>query len=198
VTKISVRIFVLALVFIVGCSSQERTGEAWSTKTGGLSGDETGAEGATLAWTVDTSNLPPHTELRWIFGDGTIRMGGDHESHAYVDNGTYVLIVVALLGGQEITRWTLDIVITNAPPIVDLGADRDWVPEHPFQLAALITDPGRDEFTAHVEWGDGTAEDVVLHGRALEADHVYEASGTFHVTATVTDLYLSTRSRAHS
>ena len=144
-TKLNARIFVV-FVFLVGCSSQQGTGEALSTKTPGLSGDETGAEGQNLAWIVDTSQLPPGAELQWIFGDGTIRMGGDHESHAYVDNDNYLLVVNALDGGQQVAQWTLPIVITNAQPAIELGADRDWVPEHSFLLSTLVTDAGLDRW----------------------------------------------------
>jgi hypothetical protein len=56
-------------------------------------------------------------------------------------------------------------------------------------VAATFGDPGTaDTHTAQIDWGDGTAAEVVsAAGLAAGFEHVYGDNGTFDVTVTVTD-----------
>jgi hypothetical protein len=58
-----------------------------------------------------------------------------------------------------------------------------------YESSVTFTDPGLDEWTATVDYGDGNEETLEDVGRTFDLSHTYSGngSGPFLVTVTVTD-----------
>src|SRR6185295_14357074 len=120
--------------------------------------------------------------VEWDFGDGTKRTGTRKERHFYQQDGHYVVTAtVAKKHGMRVAERTID--VRNVAPSFALAETADWVPGRPFVLRAAISDPGRDTFTATIDWGDGTTEDVDVARNELGGSHVYEADGDYRIHA---------------
>ncbi|MFV2066526.1 MAG: PKD domain-containing protein, partial [Pirellulales bacterium] len=141
------------------------------------------------------------------WGDGSVHElavlpGTDsfEASHDYADDnppGTstdvYTIQVTVVDDDTGSTAVTADLIVTNVPPLLAVGAP-DLVAEGSrFELPlATFTDTGRrDTHTAVVDWGDGTTSSGTVIESAgvgvVEADHVFRDNGTYTVRATVRD-----------
>jgi LPXTG-motif cell wall-anchored protein len=120
-------------------------------------------------------------EIEW--GDGTSSEGTTDASlatsHAYGDEGRYT--VTATVGDGGLTDvGTVTVDVANGDPALTLtpmasGLDATILVE--------LTDPGDDELTATVDWGDGTIDTLdgasARAARAeFEAEHRYDSAGT--------------------
>ena len=57
-----------------------------------------------------------------------------------------------------------------------------------YTAVGSFTDPGADAWTATVNWGDGSALEVVpLSGHSFSLTHIYTAGGTYTVTIDIAD-----------
>jgi hypothetical protein len=57
-----------------------------------------------------------------------------------------------------------------------------------YTAAGTFTDPGADAWTATVNWGDGSAAEVVpLSGHSFSLTHIYTAGGTYTVSISIAD-----------
>ena len=129
-------------------------------------------------------------------------------SHNYADNGSYTVEVCVTDDEGATTCQTAPIEITNAAPVLEAGANITVSEGVATGLNAEFSDSGFDsdtipsleDFTATVDWGDGTAEPVVdidlvetpgssgvLTAGTIQASHVYGLYGTYLVTVCVTD-----------
>jgi hypothetical protein len=87
------------------------------------------------------------------------------------------------------------VLIRNAGPTVGIGDPELFVRNQPGQLVLTADDPAPADdaagFTYIVDWGDGTAPQIVRrtpgNGAGVTVDHVYTRSGEFNVRATATD-----------
>jgi hypothetical protein len=77
-----------------------------------------------------------------------------------LDDGEYPvrLEVRDPFGGRATHDVT--VTVTNVAPVVDAGADSDIDEGTTFTRTVTVDDPGPDSFTATVDWGDGTTEDL--------------------------------------
>ncbi len=87
---------------------------------------------------------------------------------------------------------SVDLVIANAPPTVDITSPADGASVAAgtsLGLSAAVGDPGaNDSLACTVDWGDGApASSGVIAGGACSADHTYLAAGLRTITVTVTD-----------
>ena len=124
--------------------------------------------------------------------------------HAYGDNGDYLIHVDAVDDDGGATFIEAVVTILNVPPTVavsDAQADEPAT----ISFAATFSDPGfdfdpagtREDFTARIDWGDGSVENVAVTEvpggpgipttGSLAADHVYGDNGEFLVTVEVCD-----------
>ncbi|PYP99840.1 MAG: hypothetical protein DMF83_29675, partial [Acidobacteria bacterium] len=77
---------------------------------------------------------------------------------------------------------TLNIIVSNAAPVVNAGADKTGAEGQSISFSGVFTDPGTaDTHVISWDFGDGTT------ASALAAAHVYADNGTYAVTLTVTD-----------
>ena len=125
----------------------------------------------------------------WSFGDGT-NATVQTPSHRFPDEGTYtVTLVVTDDSGVKSAPATVQITVTNAPPIAHLTA----TPTHvlagaPVQFDASGShDQSPNGRIVHYAWdftGSGTYTTVTT---APTVTHVYAKAGTYAATVKVTD-----------
>jgi YD repeat-containing protein len=135
-------------------------------------------------------------------------------SHAYADNGRYVVQVRVADESLERPPTTLQVVavIANTPPTLTLPVETVRHTGLDVALQAdTFTDPGFDNpaagtvesFTATIDWGDGSAPSAGevtagtvtawagsadrLTAGAIQGSHQYAAAGSYQVTVTVAD-----------
>ena len=73
------------------------------------------------------------------------------------------------------------ITITNVPPSVNVGVDKEGYPNEVISFSCSIEDPGADEHSIEWDFGD-------LHSDTLQnVTHAYSSIGYYTVRATVTD-----------
>ena len=120
-------------------------------------------------------------------GSGTVT-----GSHLYPDDATLDVEVCVDDddGGRGCTSVTL--VVNNAAPEVDAGADRPVLFDTELSQLATFVDPGLlDTHTATVDWGDGTVETAVVEQMSgagtVKGLHPYPQEGTYTVEICVTD-----------
>ncbi len=103
-----------------------------------------------------------------------------------VDNGatTYTVTVCDPQGVCAID--TAVVTVTNVTPGVTLGGDVIVGTGQLVQFQAALADPGADDLTLTVAWGDGVTE--LVSGRGPHAlAHTYAGPGSYSVQACVTD-----------
>ena len=78
---------------------------------------------------------------------------------------------------------TAEITVHNVAPTVTIAADRRVPPGKELDLTAVISDPGlADTFSVSWDFGDGSPAQT---GTAVS--HIFDSSGTYTITVTVTD-----------
>lgn len=122
----------------------------------------------------------PDTTYHWDFGDGT-SADGAHPTHAWADQGTYqVTLVAANAGGTSVHGLT--VTVLNLPPLVDAGPDATALEGERVAFGCVAGDPGAlDVLTGGWAFGDGGT------AAALSASHAYLNEGAFVATCTVAD-----------
>ena len=108
------------------------------------------------------------------------------------DDGTVRLTLTADDGVNPPVSESVDLVIANAPPTVDITSPADGASVAAgtsLGLSAAVGDPGaNDSLACTVDWGDGApASSGVIAGGACSADHTYLAAGLRTISVTVTD-----------
>ncbi|HMJ59089.1 MAG TPA: DNA/RNA non-specific endonuclease, partial [Gemmatimonadales bacterium] len=151
--------------------------------TASAGGPYAGIEGSAIGFTAAGSTDPDGDALRyaWDFGDGAGGTGAT-PTHAYADNGTYTVQVIATDpdGAADTAESTVN--VNNAPPLITSLT----TPASPvavgvtLSIGVTFTDAGTaDTHTLTVDWGDGTT--------GPSATHAYASAGLYTVTATVQD-----------
>ena len=152
---------------------------------------------------TDPGWLDTHSAV-WDYGDGTYQTavlteendppdatGMNITSHIYGDNGVYNLsfTVVDDDGGVG-TAWA-EAQVMNLPPSVDMTAPSTVNEGEDFVLAITATDPGSDDLTVHVDWGDGTSETETHYNNGVGPDPPNSGEGVypFTVYAIITHVY---------
>lgn len=124
-------------------------------------------------------------------------VGTASASHAYCDNGDYVVSVKVRDDDGGVGVDTLRVTVRNVPPTVDAGEDLFAYPCTPITLQACFTDPGWcDTHTATWEFGDCTPVHPAIVCETHEppmgiglaaATHVYQTCGAFLARCVVLD-----------
>ncbi len=149
-----------------------------------------GEEGRPLAFQATAQDARTY---RWTFGDGS-ESDERAPTHVYQDDGNYevTLVVTDEAGNEAPTPEPATSVarISNVAPTVQAGANASIDEGQGLEDYVLATfdDPGDDEFTATVDWGDGQPpEEAVIQGDGVTGSHVYNEDGSYTVTVTVQD-----------
>lgn len=166
---------------------------------------------------TDPGWLDTHSAT-WDFGDGTSEpavlveehdspdsTGWNISSHLYGDDGVYTISFTVTDDDGGTGSVTADVPVQNHPPSFDLWVSTTVNEGQPFVLGVEATDPGSDDLTIGVDWGDGTSDSQVYYNDGIGPDppssgagvfpfvvqtnftHVYPDSGDYDVTVTVED-----------
>ncbi len=132
------------------------------------------------------------------WGDGTVEPGIVDQaagsvtgSHAYADDGVYIVRVSVTDDDGDSGFDEFVVTVTNRPPIVDAGPNRDVYEGDVVELASsTFTDAGTaDTHEATIDWGDGTVEPGIVDQAAgsVAGSHTYADDGVYIVRVTVSD-----------
>jgi PKD repeat protein len=154
--------------------------------------DETADEGQTIQFSGAASDPEGSPlEILWDFGDGSTAGGTLTPTHAYADDGLYVVTLVVTDSVGFTDSDTLDVTVNNVGPTVDAGTNQNAFEGDTVSLdPATFTDPGTaDTHTATINWGDGTVESGTVNqaNNTVSGSHVYEDNGSYTVTVIVND-----------
>lgn len=166
---------------------------------------------------TDPGWLDTHAAV-WDFGDGvseTAVLTEEHDqpdstgwnvsSHLYGDNGMYTItFTVTDDDGGEGTA-TAEVPVQNHPPSLDVYIPITVNEGEQFVLGVEATDPGSDDLTISVDWGDRTFDSRIYYNDGVGPDppnsgegvfpfvvqddfaHVYPDDGDYDVTVVVED-----------
>jgi len=161
----------------------------------------------TVAHFTDGSNLPPSDYTATIdWGDGTTSVGtvsGSNNSfdvtgsHTYADEGTFTVpVTITRTTDNAHTVATSTASVAEGDSLTGTPKTFSAVKNQPFsgQVAGFTDTPSfnvASDFTATIDWGDGTTTAGTVSGSAGSFDvsgtHTYNSDGTFAVKVTLTD-----------
>lgn len=124
---------------------------------------------------------------KWDFGDGAISVGTNPlVSHIYLKGGIYTVTLIVNDGkiDSDPSLTTADIAEVNDAPIANAGPDQTLMPGQVVTLSGALSSDEETpaaELTYFWNFGDSTT----AYGKVR--DHVYDTTGIFTVTLTVTD-----------
>ena len=148
-----------------------------------MTGDLSGSEAEVLSWAA-TATDPGVLDVltySWDFGDGNTGTG-QSVSNAYVNEGTYIIVLTVTDGDGGIDTESISVdVINEAPMVTNLdtpGGDEGVS----LNMSVTATDVGVNDTLSYLwDFGDGTfaTGDVVTKS--------FDDDGTYSVVVTVTD-----------
>lgn len=150
---------------------------------------------ATIDW-GDGTPIESGTVAESPFGPpgSTAGAGGTvSASHAYGDNGTFVVTVCVSDDDSGSSCDVLVVTVNNVAPDLAVGSVAGGAPFVlvlvPVDASATFSDPGfLDTHAAEVDWGDGSpVEALGSVVSPLNASHAYLLPGVYEVTLTVAD-----------
>lgn len=126
----------------------------------------------------------------WVFGDGSTA-SGPIASHTFAKPGTYAVTVTVTddFGAKAVTSQN---VFVNTPPVAAVTASCDSFPCTVDATGSAEPDAGDRIVSYLLDFGDGTTATTPT------ASHIYFLSGTYTITATVTDSFGATNSATTS
>ena len=110
-------------------------------------------------------------------------------SHVYADNGMYTVTVTTRDNDGGTGSDTVTVIVSNVAPVVDAGFDASINEGATLLNSGSFIDPGDDEWSAIVDYGDGSAPEALALSpdKAFALSHVYVDSGIYTVTVSVQD-----------
>jgi hypothetical protein len=167
-----------------------RLAEPFSAHAGGPYSVEEGSS-VTLAATAVAVDYGQTLTYSWdLDGDETtFEAPGQTVTYSAADDGP---VTVRVRVTDEYSLGTAEaaatVTVANVLPVVDAGEDAVLRPWQLLSRRGAFTDPGADEWTATVDYGDLSDSTVqALSDRSFTLEHSYATPGTYTVTVTVTD-----------
>ncbi len=158
---------------------------------------ETIVEGGSVLVTghLTDPDLSDQLTLLVNWGDGTptatLHPGRDPFalSHEYRDNGDYTQHLTWFDNHGEGNSRDLFVTVLNVPPQVSAGPDEELGVGGVLNRIGSFTDPGKDRWTAMVDYGDGSGPQPLRlrPNQSFVLHHRYLQPGTFTVIVTVRD-----------
>lgn len=123
----------------------------------------------------------------WEFGDGATA-SGISVTHTFTQDGTYTVRLTTTDNDGLVDTATFTVTVNNVAPGVGTVANGSLNVGATYTVSGTFTDPGADNWTATVIWGDGSAPEVVpLSGRSFTLTHIYTAAGSYPVSISIAD-----------
>jgi Ca2+-binding RTX toxin-like protein len=148
----------------------------------------------------------PDTNQTWSatvnYGDGSgdqpLLLAADKTfglSHLYADSGSYLVTVTVTDDQGGIGSDAFPITVQNVAPSISLSGSPDGLPGQPstFSFGANDLSPvdSAAGFTYSIDWGDGSAVQVVGpsagNGSGVAVDHTFTGIGSYTVSVTAAD-----------
>ena len=133
--------------------------------------------------------VPLDYVFTWGDNSATVRSEQPEASHAYAQDGTYDLQVAVV--DPDNVRGFCDparVVVTNAPPEVELGPGLSATEGSSVRLTALASDCGGDlGLGLQYAWIFGDGDSTAAAPSVSAIDHVYAEPGEYTVTVLVED-----------
>jgi hypothetical protein len=158
------------------------------------------AEGslATLSGTITDPDPGDPFTLVVNWGDGsptqtyTFPPGSNGQgvsvTHRYRDDGAYTIALSWTDPTGPANQATLPITVTNVAPTVHVGGDASLKAGQTLERKGSFDDPGTDNWTATVDYGDGMGpQPLRLQDHSFQLHHKYRHAGTYRVVVTVID-----------
>jgi PKD repeat protein len=180
--------------------------------------DQPSTEGQTVTLQGDINDAAADTHTATIdWGDGTEESGSVNQStdtvsgsHAYADNGIFTVTVTVTVEDNDgaSNSDSIKVTVGNVVPTVTASGQQPLNEGDFINLSGTYSDPGFDsatagtleDFTATIDWGDGTSEPVstitlteisggsgTLTTGTVQASHAYADDDVYTVTLTVCD-----------
>ena len=109
-------------------------------------------------------------------------------NHVYADNGLFTVTVNVTDNDGGTGSDTASVSVTNVAPVVNAGSAANILEGGTFASSGTFTDPGADNWTAAVDYGDGSGSQVLtLSGKTFSLNKVYSNNGVYTVLVSVTD-----------
>jgi hypothetical protein len=147
------------------------------------------AEGDSAAFSGAGSLDPNGTvaSYAWDFGDGSTGSGVS-VSHTFVQDGAFTVRLTVTDNDGLTDSASFTVNVTNVAPVIGTVPNGSLNVGATYAVTGAFTDPGADSWTATVNWGDGSAPEVVpLSGRNFSLTHIYTAAGTYTVSVGIAD-----------
>jgi DNA/RNA endonuclease G (NUC1) len=147
------------------------------------------AEGDTASFSAASSLDPNGTvaSYQWDFGDGSTG-SGVNVTHTFVQDGAFTVRVTVTDNDGLTDSATFTVNVSNVTPVVGAVPNGSLNVGATYTAAGTFSDPGADTWTATVNWGDGSAPEVVaLPGRSFSLTHIYTAAGSYTVSIDIAD-----------
>jgi DNA/RNA endonuclease G (NUC1) len=147
------------------------------------------AEGDSATFTAAGSLDPNGTiaSYAWDFGDGSTGAGAS-VTHTFAQDGAFTVRLTITDNDGLTDSATFTVNVTNVAPVIGAVPDGSLNAGATYLVAGAFTDPGADTWTATVNWGDGSAPEIVpLSGRSFSLTHIYTAGGTYTVNIDIAD-----------
>ena len=186
-----------ALPEAIQCRLEQRNCAPVAHITGaGLAG---GSEGSQLDFSASTSTDADNDVLSYQWTVNGQPAGSSASlSYTFAQDGNYTVGVVVTDGKGGTSQLTSPVVITNVAPTVSAISGASIDEGGSFTSAGSFADPGADQWSATVDYGDGSgAQALTLDAsKSYSLEHRYADDGTFTVTVTVSDGAATTTSSA--
>jgi hypothetical protein len=110
-------------------------------------------------------------------------------SHVYAVSGNYTVSMVVTDDDGGVGTSQLRVTVNNVPPTVNSGLNATVNEGGTFTSTGLFADPGKDTWTATVDYGDGSGvQNLTLNAdKTFNLSHIYADEGSYTVTVVVTE-----------
>ena len=110
-------------------------------------------------------------------------------SHLYASFGNYTITVTVTDDDLGVGTATRSLFVSNVPPTVFINGSSTPVPfGQPVIRNGGFTDPGVNNWTATVDYGDGGGQQpLALSGKTFTLNHNYSSAGNFTIVVRVSD-----------
>jgi PKD repeat protein len=110
-------------------------------------------------------------------------------THVYAQNGSYTVTVNVTDNDGGVGTGTALVTVNNVAPAVNAGPNATINEGGLFSSAGSFVDPGADNWSATVNYGDGSGQQSLAlnANKTFSLNHAYAQDGLYTVTVTVTD-----------